>query len=60
MLRVANSSSLALAEMKLVLARIIFNFDLELVDEKSNWLDQEVYGLWMKRPLMVRVKDIRE
>lgn len=45
--------------MKLILARIIYNFDLELVDNKSNWLGQEVYGLWRKRPLMVRVKDIR-
>ena len=45
--------------MKLILARIIFNFDLELVDKKSNWFDQEVYNLWRKHPLMVRVKDIR-
>jgi len=31
--------------MKLILAKIIFNFDLELLDEKSNWLDQNVYTL---------------
>lgn len=45
--------------MKVILARIIFNFDLELVDNKSNWLDQEVYGMWRKHPLMVRVNDLR-
>jgi hypothetical protein len=44
--------------MKLVLARVIFNFDLELVDEKANWFDQDVYTLWRKNPLMVRIKDI--
>ena len=48
-----------MSEMKLILARVMFNFDLELVDKKSNWLDQEVYTLWRKRPLMVRVKDVR-
>ncbi|KIW25940.1 uncharacterized protein PV07_09074 [Cladophialophora immunda] len=51
--------NLAIAEIKLILARIIFNFDLELVDERSNWLDQEVSSLWKKHPLMVRVKDVR-
>jgi len=41
------------------MARIIFNFDLELVDKKFNWLDQHVFTLWRKHPLMVRVKDIK-
>jgi hypothetical protein len=46
--------------MKVILARIIFNFDLELVDEKANWLDQKVFILWRKDPLMVKVKDINK
>jgi len=50
--------NLAISEMKLILARIIFNFDLELVEKKSNWFDQKVYTLWQKHPLMVRVKNI--
>jgi hypothetical protein len=48
-----------MSEMKVVLARIIFNFDLELVDEKQDWLNQKVFILWRKKPLMMRVKDIR-
>lgn len=51
--------NLAMSEMKLVLARIIFNFDLELVNEKQNWLDQKVFTLWRKHPLMMRIKDIK-
>ncbi|KAF1983382.1 isotrichodermin C-15 hydroxylase [Aulographum hederae CBS 113979] len=49
--------NLAYSELKLVLARLIFNFDLELVDEGEDWLDQKVYTLWLKKPLMVRVKE---
>lgn len=48
-----------MSEMKVVLARIIFNFNLELVDEKDDWLHQKVFTLWRKKPLMMRVKDIR-
>jgi hypothetical protein len=49
--------SLAYSEMKLILARIIFNFDLELVDKGSDWTDQEAYILWRKTPLLVKVKE---
>jgi len=48
-----------MSEIKLILAKLIFNFDLELVDKNADWLDQKVYTLWRKSPLMVRVKDIR-
>jgi len=43
--------------MKLILARIIYNFDLELVNQKNDWLDQNTFILWDKKPLMVRVKE---
>ncbi len=46
-------SSLAYAEMRLILARIIYNFDMELGDENDDWLDQNIYILWQKRPLPV-------
>jgi hypothetical protein len=48
-----------MSEMKLVLARVVFNFDLELVDEKADWFDQKVFTLWRKHPLMMRIKDIK-
>jgi hypothetical protein len=39
--------------MRLILARLIYNFDPQLVDENNNWLDQEVYVLWRKPSLDV-------
>ncbi|ORY00094.1 cytochrome P450 [Clohesyomyces aquaticus] len=49
--------NLAYAEVRLILARVCFNFDLEL-DEKrcKDWIrDQKVYALWEKNPLWVRL-----
>ncbi|TID27444.1 putative secreted glycosidase [Venturia nashicola] len=46
--------NLAYSEMKLALCRIVYDFDFELVDEGDDWLDQKVYGLWDKKPLMMR------
>jgi hypothetical protein len=40
--------------MKLALARIVYDFDFELVDEKGDWFDQRVYTLWDKKPLMMK------
>ncbi|KAK2814459.1 hypothetical protein FQN49_008179, partial [Arthroderma sp. PD_2] len=44
---------MAKVELRLVLARILWNFDLELSPESMNWTDnQSIYGLWKKAPLM--------
>lgn len=40
--------------MKLALARMVYDFDFELVDEEADWFDQRVYTLWDKKPLMMR------
>ncbi|RYO92945.1 hypothetical protein DL766_010411 [Monosporascus sp. MC13-8B] len=46
--------NLAYAEMRLILAKIIFNFDLRLADESRNWLkDQKAFTVWLKSPLPV-------
>lgn len=47
------SHSLANAEMRTILARLIYNFDMELVDPNEDWLDQDVFFLWRKPPLNV-------
>lgn len=47
--------NMAMHEMRLILASIVFLFDLELCDESRHWLDQQTYSLWMKNPLMCRV-----
>lgn len=46
--------SLAYAEMRLILARILYNFDIRLADESRRWMaDQKAYILWAKPPLWV-------
>jgi cytochrome P450 len=47
--------NLAKAEMRLVLAKMIWHFDMELADPKDDWTRQRIYGLWDKNPLMVKL-----
>ncbi|KAL4736476.1 cytochrome P450 [Aspergillus similis] len=48
--------NLAFAEMRVILARVLWNFDLELCQESENWSDQKSYVLWEKGALMCRLK----
>ena len=41
--------------MRLALAMVVYNFDLE-VAEKVDWVHQKSYMLWEKEPFWVRVK----
>lgn len=51
--------TLAYAEMRLILARFIFNFDVELEPGMEKWLDgMKSYIVWEKPPLMVRLKPV--
>ena len=50
------SRSLAYAEMNLILARLVFEFDLQLDDEEIDWMDQRVFTLWEKSSMMVRLR----
>ena len=50
--------SLAYAEMRLILARLFFAFDISLLDEKDkwDWGTQKTYIFWEKKPLMVQLR----
>ncbi|KAH7047586.1 RadP cytochrome P450 epoxidase [Macrophomina phaseolina] len=50
--------NLAWHEMRLILSYTLWHFDLELCGESEDWLDQRVYALWEKKPLMVRLKPV--
>lgn len=39
--------------MRLVLALIIFNFDMEIADESRKWMEQRNFLMWEKGPLKV-------
>lgn len=51
--------SLAYNEMRVMLARLLWNFDLQLCAESDKWNRQLTYTLWEKPPLMCRLVDIR-
>lgn len=47
--------NLAYAEMRLIVAKVLWNFDMKLANAGDKWADQNVYGLWDKKPLMVEL-----
>jgi hypothetical protein len=50
---------MAMAEMRAVLARVVWHFDISLCEESVGWNQQKVFLLWEKPDLMVRLK-VRE
>ncbi|KAJ5499291.1 Cytochrome P450 [Penicillium expansum] len=47
--------NLAYSEMRLILALIIFNFDMEIADEARDWIKQRNFLMWEKGPLKVHL-----
>ena len=44
-------------EMRLIMARFLWKFDLEVAPGQEHWLsDQKCFVLWEKPPLMVNLK----
>ncbi|KAI4284881.1 MAG: hypothetical protein L6R38_001090 [Xanthoria sp. 2 TBL-2021] len=48
--------SLAYFEIRSILTRMLWHFDMDLEDESLGWTDQKEYTLWDKPPLWVRLK----
>ena len=43
--------------MRLILAKVVYNFDLELDEAHTgDWAHQKAFILWDKKPLWVRLK----
>ncbi|KAF3483151.1 cytochrome P450 CYP3/CYP5/CYP6/CYP9 [Arthroderma uncinatum] len=51
--------NLAYAEMRLVLTRLLWNFELELLEESKNWAEQKVWMMWDKGNLNVAIRPLR-
>lgn len=49
------NNSLAYFEMRLTLARLLFNFDIEPTPAIEGWTNQNVYLLWQKKPLFIKL-----
>ncbi|KAI0485459.1 isotrichodermin C-15 hydroxylase [Xylaria cf. heliscus] len=53
--------NLAYAEMRIILARLIFDFDMKLDPGSSDWIErQRAYTLWDRVPLGVYLTPVRE
>lgn len=51
-----TDDSLAYAEFRLILARMIWNFDIKIAERSLDWMDkQQSYLLWEKIPLYVHL-----
>ncbi|TLD04263.1 uncharacterized protein PgNI_12058 [Pyricularia grisea] len=49
--------NLAYTEMRIILARMLWNFDIQLDNRSENWADNmQVFGLWDKPPQYVYLK----
>jgi hypothetical protein len=49
--------SLAYAEFRLILARMIWNLHFALAEHSRNWMDQHLsYLIWQKPPLYVHLR----
>ncbi|KAL2156729.1 hypothetical protein VTH82DRAFT_1474 [Thermothelomyces myriococcoides] len=58
--RTCLAVNLAYAEMRLILARLMWNFDLELAEKSRNWADGlRAWLIWEKKPLYVHLKPRR-
>ncbi|KAF8867033.1 putative cytochrome P450 monooxygenase [Acephala macrosclerotiorum] len=51
--------SFAYNEMRVILARVLWNFDLVLEKESASWNEQKTFTLWEKGALMCRLKSVR-
>ncbi|KAF3045478.1 hypothetical protein E8E12_007001 [Didymella heteroderae] len=47
--------NMATHEMRLILAKVLWSFDLELYNQHNDWLDQKLFLTWEKMPLMVKL-----
>lgn len=57
--RACLGKNLAYVEMRIILARLIWNFDLELADKNVDWMDHKAFLIWDKIPLLVKLTPVK-
>jgi hypothetical protein len=50
---------MAYHEMRLIITKVLYNFDMQLCPESEDWANQYVFTLWEKHPLMVKLRDVK-
>ncbi|KAJ5921061.1 cytochrome P450 monooxygenase [Penicillium verhagenii] len=53
--RACPGKNLAFAEASLILALLLWNFELKLSPDCSNWADQRAFVIWDRKPLLVKL-----
>ena len=53
-----QKNSLAYLEMRLILARMLWSFDMQLAPECQDWDNQESWIQWDKKPLLVKLRPL--
>ncbi|KAK7193795.1 Versicolorin B desaturase 4 [Paraphaeosphaeria sporulosa] len=54
-----SGATLALVETRLIMARLLFEFDVTLMPESGGWSDQRSYAVWEKPPLMAKLRPVQ-
>lgn len=49
--------NMAMHEMRLIISKVLYNFDLKLSDPSALWTDQKAFVLWEKKPLMCQIEE---
>jgi hypothetical protein len=50
-------SSLAYFEIRSILVRVLWWFELDLEEESKDWIEQKEYSLWDKPSLWVKIRE---
>lgn len=51
---VLEINSLALMELRVILAKMLWTYDMHAVNPEANWLNQKAFVLWEKPELMLK------
>jgi len=46
-----------LAQARVFLAKVVWNFDLDMLENQEDWLDQEAYLVFEPKPLLVKLRE---
>ncbi|KAF2164203.1 hypothetical protein M409DRAFT_68079 [Zasmidium cellare ATCC 36951] len=56
--RACLSKNMAYHEMRLILTKVLYNFDLELCEESQSWIQHKIFIMWEKPPLYCRLRPV--
>jgi len=50
---------MAYHEIRLILSKVLLNFDMQLCSESEKWNEQKIFIMWDKKPLYCQLKYVR-